>query len=97
MFGDYAAQPQLGFLYRREGILGTSAYKFNENWVINAGARYDIAAGKFDQTRVGFGYIDDCFILSLNYYTDYTYSGNVTANQTVMLQFNLRTLGGGNF
>jgi LPS-assembly protein len=97
MFGDYAAQPQLGFLYRREGILGTSAYKLNENWVVNAGARYDIAAGKFDQTRVGFGYIDDCFILSLNYYTDYTYSGNVTANQTVMLQFNLRTLGGGNF
>jgi LPS-assembly protein len=35
-------------------------------------------------------------MLGLNYYTDYTYSGNVTANQTVMLQFNLRTLGGGN-
>jgi LPS-assembly protein len=96
MFGDYAAQPQLGFLYRREGILGTSALKLNENWVVSAGARYDIAAGKFDQTRMSFGYIDDCFILALNYYTDYTYSGNVTANQTVMLQFNLRTLGGGN-
>jgi LPS-assembly protein len=96
MFGDYAAQPQLGFLYRREGILTTTAYKFNENWVVNGGARYDIAAGKFDQTRLGLGYIDDCFILSLNYFTDYTYSGNVTANQTVMVQFNLRTLGGGN-
>ncbi len=96
MFGDYAAQPQLGFLYRREGILGTSAFKLNENWVINAGARYDIAAGKFDQTRIGLGYIDDCYLLALNYYTDYTYSGNVTANQTVMVQFNLRTLGGGN-
>jgi LPS-assembly protein len=96
MFGDYAAQPQLGFLYRREGVLGTSALKLNENWVVSAGARYDIAAGKFDQTRMSFGYIDDCYMLALNYYTDYTYSGNVTANQTVMLQFNLRTLGGGN-
>jgi LPS-assembly protein len=96
MFGDYAAQPQLGFLNRREGILTTTAYKFSENWVVNGGARYDIAAGKFDQTRLGLGYIDDCFILSLNYFTDYTYSGNVTANQTVMVQFNLRTLGGGN-
>ena len=96
MFGDYAAQPQLGFLNRREGILSTTAYKFSENWVVNGGARYDIAAGKFDQTRLGLGYIDDCFILSLNYFTDYTYSGNVTANQTVMVQFNLRTLGGGN-
>jgi LPS-assembly protein len=97
LYGDYAAQPQLGFLYRREGVLATSAYKFNENWVINTGARYDIAAGKFDQTRVGLGYIDDCFILGLNYFTDYTYSGNVAVNHTVMLQFNLRTLGGGNF
>jgi LPS-assembly protein len=97
LYGDYAAQPQLGFLYRREGVLATSAYKFNENWVINTGARYDIAAGKFDQTRVGLGYIDDCFILGLNYFTDYTYSGNVGVNHTVMLQFNLRTLGGGNF
>ena len=96
MYGDYAAQPQLGFLYRREGILATQAFKVSENWVVNGGARYDLAAGKFDQTRLGFGYIDDCFILSLNYYTDYTYSGNVSANQTVMLQFNLRTLGGGN-
>jgi LPS-assembly protein len=97
LYGDYAAQPQLGFLYRREGVLTTSAYKFNENWVINTGARYDIAAGKFDQTRLGLGYIDDCFILGLNYFTDYTYSGNVAVNHTVMLQFNLRTLGGGNF
>jgi LPS-assembly protein len=97
MYGDYAAQPQLGFLFRREGILGTQAFKVSENWVINGGARYDLAAGKFDQTRFGVGYIDDCFILSLNYFTDYTYSGNVSASQTVMLQFNLRTLGGGNF
>ena len=96
MYGDYAAQPQLGFLFRREGILATQAFKFAENWVVNGGARYDVAAGKFDQTRLGLGYVDDCFILSLNYFTDYTYSGNVSANHTVMMQFNLRTLGGGN-
>jgi LPS-assembly protein len=96
MYGDYAAQPQLGFLFRREGILATQAFKFAENWVVNGGARYDLAAGKFDQTRLGLGYVDDCFILSLNYFTDYTYSGNVSANHTVMMQFNLRTLGGGN-
>jgi LPS-assembly protein len=97
MFGDYAAQPQLGFLTRREGILATEAFKISENWVVNGGARYDLAAGKFDQTRLGVGYIDDCFILGLNYFTDYTYSGNVAANHTVMMTFNLRTLGGGSF
>ena len=47
-----------------------------------------------DQTRLGLGYVDDCVILGLNYVTNYTYSGNVQANHTVMLQLNLRTLGG---
>jgi LPS-assembly protein len=97
MFGDYAPQPQLGFLNRREGILATEAFKVSENWVLNGGARYDLFAGKFDQTRVGLGYIDDCFIFGLNYFTDYTYSGNVAVNHTVMMQFNLRTIGGGTF
>ena len=57
-------------------------------------ARYDINAGKFDQTRLGLGYIDDCLILALNYITNYTYSGNVSANHQIMLQLSLRTLGG---
>ncbi len=52
----------------------------------SGGARYDIIAGKFDQTRVGLGYVDDCLILGLNYFTNYTYSGNVQANHTIMLQ-----------
>ena len=56
-------------------------------------ARQDNAA-KFDKTRLGLGYVDDCVILGLNYITNYTYSGNVQANHTVMLQLNLRTLGG---
>jgi LPS-assembly protein len=97
MFGDYAPQPQLGFLNRREGILATEAFKVSENWVLNGGARYDLFAGKFDQTRIGLGYVDDCFIFGLNYFTDYTYSGNVAVNHTVMMQFNLRTIGGGTF
>jgi hypothetical protein len=32
--------------------------------------------------------------LGLNYITNYTTSGNITANHTVMLQIALRTLGG---
>jgi len=54
----------------------------------------EVFVGKFDQTRIGFGYVDDCLILGLNYITNYTYSGNVQANHTIMLQLNLRTLGG---
>lgn len=94
LYGDYAAQPALGFLDRREGILGSGSVKLDANWQVLGAARYDINAGKFDQTRIGFGYIDDCLIFALNYITNYTYSGNVQANHTIMLQLNLRTLGG---
>lgn len=94
LYGQYAAQPELGFLDDRQGILGTGTYKIDANWVLLGGARYDIDAGKFDQTRLGVGYIDDCLILAVNYITNYTYSGNVNSNHTIMLQLSLRTLGG---
>ena len=94
MYGNYDAQPELGFLTRREGILAMTSYKINANWSVNTAVRYDIEAGKFDQTRIGVGYIDDCYMLSLTYIGDFTYSGNVAANNTFMLQMSLRTLGG---
>ncbi len=97
MYGDYAAQPDIGFLDRRQGILGSGSVKLDANWVLLGAARYDINAGKFDQTRIGLGYVDDCLILGLNYITNYTYSGNVAANHTIMLQMTLRTLGGTSF
>jgi LPS-assembly protein len=96
LYGDYAAQPALGFLTRRDGVLMSTSYKINPNWVVSTALRYDIQAGKFDQTQVGIGYIDDCYMLSLNYIGNFEYSGNVQANNTVMLQMSLRTLGGAN-
>lgn len=94
LYGDYAAQPELGFLNRRQGILGTGTVKLDANWALLGAARYDINAAKFDQTRIGIGYIDDCLILAVNYITNYTYSGNPVANHQIMLQLSLRTLGG---
>ena len=94
LYGDYAAQPELGFLYRRQGVLGTGSIKLDANWVLLGSARYDLTADKFDQTRIGLGYVDDCLILALNYITSYTYSGNPTADHTIMLQLSLRTIGG---
>ncbi len=94
LYGNYAAQPALGFLNDRQGVLGSGSYKLNANWVLLGAARYDINASKFDQTRIGLGYVDDCLILALNYITSYTYSGNPSANHSIMLQLSLRTLGG---
>ncbi len=97
LYGSYDAQPELGFLTRREGILGQTQIKINENWVANASARFDIDARKFDQMHFGVGYIDDCIIIGLNYITNYAYSSNAKIDHRVMLQLSLRTLGGTSF
>jgi LPS-assembly protein len=105
MYGDYAAQPDIGFLTRRDGVLATTQVKVTPNWSVLTAARYDITAGQFDQYRVGFGYIDDCLALALSYITDYSYGFSPTTNtsiqaginHTVMLQLSLRTLGGTSF
>jgi LPS-assembly protein len=105
MYGDYAAQPDIGFLTRRDGVLATTQVKVTPNWSVLTSARYDITAGQFDQYRVGFGYIDDCLALAVNYITDYSYGFSPTTNtsiqaginHTVMLQLSLRTLGGTSF
>jgi LPS-assembly protein len=94
MYGSYAAQPELGFLDRREGVLGSGRFKVTPNWVLLAAARYDMRAHQVSQTQIGVGYVDDCLILALNYITDYAYSGSVSVNHTFMMQVSLRTLGG---
>jgi LPS-assembly protein len=94
MYGNYAAQPALGFINAREGVLGSARVKLNPNWLLLGAARYDIRADKVSQTQIGVGYVDDCLIVAMNYITDYAYSGSTSANHTVLLQVSLRTLGG---
>jgi LPS-assembly protein len=94
LYGDYAAQPLLGFLTRREGILGGASFKVTQNWAVLGSLRYDIENDQFDQSRLGVGYVDDCFMLSVNWLTGYTYTvTGPVRNNTVMLQLSLRTLG----
>ena len=95
LYGDYAAQPDLGFLDRRQGVLTGASVKLDANWVLRGSALYDIVNNKFAQNAIGIGYVDDCFILGLNYITNYSYGTGVPVlNHTVMLQLSLRTLGG---
>ena len=94
LYGQYGAQPQLGFLTRREGVLANASFKVSQNWLATGAIRYDINSHSIAGTQFGIGYIDDCMIIAMNYITDYVYSGNVTKDQRVMLQLTLRTLGG---
>jgi LPS-assembly protein len=96
MYGNYAPQPELGFLTRREGLLGSGSIKVAANWVVSGAARWDLEANKINQYVIGAGYVDDCFVLAANYVTSYAYSAGSTPpvlNHAVMLQIGLRTLG----
>jgi LPS-assembly protein len=95
-YGNYAAQPDLGFLTRRQGILTSGSIKLASNWVVSGGARWDLEANQINQYIVGAGYVDDCFVLALNYVTGYSYANygtTPTLSHTVMLQLGLRTIG----
>jgi LPS-assembly protein len=100
LYGKYAAQPDIGFLDDRQGILGTARYKLADNWVVFGGARYDLNERKLSGTNFGIGYIDDCLIFAVNYLTNYNYIGTVNGgpqvDHLVMVQIGLRTLGGVN-
>jgi LPS-assembly protein len=95
LYGDYAAQPELGFLFRRQGILTGAALKVTQNWILLGSARYDLYAHQFNESRIGVGYTDDCFMFSVNWLTGYTYNGTLTPvpNNSFMLQLSMRTLG----
>ena len=93
-YGNYAAQPALGFLDRREGIVANARFKVDSSWLLLGGVRYDVRAERITQTQVGVGYVDDCLILALNYITEYAYNTTQQFNHSIMLQLSLRTIGG---
>jgi LPS-assembly protein len=106
LYGNYAAQPAIGFLERRDGVLGSASVKVTPNWTVQGSARYDIGNAEFDSYQLGVGYIDDCVAVSVSYITDFGYGFSVintaatptpitaSVDHAVMLQISLRTLGG---
>ncbi|UGY25612.1 LPS-assembly protein LptD [Bradyrhizobium septentrionale] len=95
-YGDYAAQPELGYLTRREGILTSGSVKVASNWVVQGAARWDLEANKINQYAFGAGYVDDCFVLAAKYVSSYNYSvGSAppVLNNTYLLTIGLRTIG----
>ena len=94
-YGNYAAQPDLGYLIRREGLLAQGSVKIAANWVATGAARWDLVANNINQYVVGAGYVDDCFVLAANYVTSYNYSAGAAPpvlGHAYMLQIGLRTL-----
>ena len=99
LYGDYAAQPDIGYLTRREGILVSGSVKVASNWVATGAARWDLVANQINQYVVGAGYVDDCFVLAANYVTSFSYATPTSPpilGHAFMLQLGLRTLANSN-
>jgi LPS-assembly protein len=95
LYGDYAPQPEIGYLTRREGLLGSGSVKVAANWVVTGAARWDLVANQINQYVVGAGYVDDCFVLAANYVTSFSYATTTSPpilGHAFMLQIGLRTI-----
>jgi LPS-assembly protein len=95
LYGDYAAQPEIGYLTRQQGVLVTGSVKMASNWVATGAARWDLVANQINQYVVGAGYVDDCFVLAANYITSFSYATPTSPpilGHAFMLQLGLRTL-----
>jgi LPS-assembly protein len=95
LYGDYAPQPELGYLTRREGVLATGNFKIASNWVLTGAARWDLILNELNQYAIGVGYVDDCFVLGVNYVTSFSYATTTSPpilDHVFMLQLGLRTL-----
>lgn len=95
IYGNYDRQPELGFINRREGVLANASLKLTSNLQLAGGFRYDLNTNKINQYIIGAGYVDDCFVLGVNYITDYAYNIGtaIRTDHRVTLQIGLRTIG----
>jgi LPS-assembly protein len=108
-YGRYAAQPDLGYIFAREGLQTSASYKLDKSWTVNGSVLFDMSRHYYDQQgqstarfyapsyAVGLTYGDTCTTLKVNYST--TTSDPISANsppvrdQTFLVQLTLRTLG----
>src|ERR1700727_423786 len=96
LYGDYAPQPDLGYMTRREGVLVSGSVKIADNLVATGAARWDLVANQINQYGVGAGYVDDFFVLAANYVTSFSYATTTSPpilGHAFMLQIGLRTIG----
>jgi LPS-assembly protein len=97
IYARYEAQPDIGFLVRRNGVYQTASYKFLDFWSITGGVRYDIDRDRIDFGTLSLAYTDECFVISANYIADYSNLVTSTPVHKFLLRVDLRTLGGTGF
>ncbi len=98
-YANYAAQPDIGYVHDRSGVLLGERFDFLDHYYVNGIAtlelealqirhdhgQYDLKTGhpQFAVLGAGFGYQDDCTTLSLNYSRSYTTRSRPAYDQNV--------------
>jgi LPS-assembly protein len=92
IYASYQAQPDIGFLTRREGVYQTATYNFEKHWSVTGGIRYDLDQNRVDLYTVGLNYLDECFGLMATYTYDNTNFLIQRPDNRFMARVILRTL-----
>lgn len=107
-YSRYAAQPEIGFPFRREGVLAAARFNFNKYYWASASTVLQLDRHLWDKTLntktsliypavigLGLGYKDDCTTFSINYSNALqdVVNGARVRNQTLLVRLELRTLG----
>ncbi len=87
------AQPALGFTDDREEVAALAAVKLAQNWTLFGDIRYDLDEDEILRNSIGLKYADECFMLSVSYIETNIEDGEIKPDQTVMVRYNLLTLG----
>jgi LPS-assembly protein len=80
-YGRYAAQPELGYIFAREGLQTSAALKLDKTWTVNGSVLFDFSRHYYDEPgqstpvfytpnySLGLTYGDTCTTLNVNYST----------------------------
>jgi LPS-assembly protein len=80
-YGRYAAQPELGWIFPREGLLTNASYKLDKTWTVDGSVLFDMSRHYYDQPgqstspfytpnyAFGLTYGDSCTTLKVRYST----------------------------
>jgi LPS-assembly protein len=94
IYARYDAQPLIGYVTQRAGIIQNAAVRVHKNWTVSGSVRYDFTREAIDLALLSVSYVDDCFAIAVQYFVDRVLSGNTTTDHRFLLRLNLRTLGG---
>ncbi len=75
-------------------ILASLGLRLTDTWSLLGSIRYDIENDQRLMDAIQVRYLDECFMLSVTYQETYLKNEDIEPDQTVMLRFELKHLGG---